>query len=64
MGNCKSCEWWVYEGTVIGDFDHRHAVAANKGFCVLRDLFTYTDPKFKCTAYRCEIGGNDEKRRS
>ena len=62
MKSCKTCDWWVNEGEVIGDYDHRFAVEQNKGFCLIRDLFYMTEPDFSCRAYRSDkkyIGGNN-----
>lgn len=51
---CQHCEWWVYEGETVGDFDHKYAVEQGKGFCVIKDLFNYTDSDYSCNAFRRE----------
>jgi hypothetical protein len=53
MKKCKKCEWWVNEEeNEIGNFTHEAAVKACKGFCLIRDLYTYTDMDFYCNAFR------------
>jgi hypothetical protein len=50
---CKNCEWWVNEeDDDIGNFTHRAAIETGKGFCLIRDLYTYTDMDFYCRGFR------------
>ena len=45
---CLNCKWWVNENPKkIGDFEHKFALNYNKGFCLMQDLFTYTDANKK-----------------
>ena len=50
---CLHCEWWVEEDET-GTYDHKEAVKENKGFCLIKDLFTYKESKDSCDCFREE----------
>ena len=55
---CNSCEWFVEETNTIGDYRHEEAVKNQKGFCLLKDLYTMVEPS-DCA---CEDYKSDKKR--
>lgn len=49
---CNNCQWFVEETNIIGDYQHIEAVKQQKGFCIMKDLFTNVKPFDKaCTEY-------------
>ena len=54
---CKNCTWFVNETSTIGDYTNEEALKQQKGFCLIKDLFTYVD--FEDEA--CEDFNNDNK---
>lgn len=38
---CHTCEWFVEETDIIGDYQHEKAKCLGEGFCLIKDLFTY-----------------------
>lgn len=48
--SCQNCRWWMYEDEQM-EWNHESAVQENKGFCVIKDLFTYTEPSDVCGEY-------------
>ena len=51
---CKTCEWFVAEKDP-GEFSHEYAKQTGVGFCVLADLFTYTEATDQaCSEYQKE----------
>ena len=52
---CNTCGWFVYETDKIGDWQHSEAVKRQKGFCLVKDLFTMCEPAQKaCNEYTFE----------
>ena len=52
---CNNCGWFVYETDKIGDWQHSEAVKRQKGFCLVKDLFTMCEPAQKaCDEYTFE----------
>ena len=47
---CQNCRWWMYEDEQM-EWNHESAVQENKGFCVIKDLFTYTESSDVCGEY-------------
>lgn len=47
---CHNCRWWVYEDDNM-NWEHDSAVEHNREFCVLEDLFTFTDSDYICSEY-------------
>lgn len=39
---CNNCVWFVTEKN--GDYSHKEAVKQGKGFCLVQNLFTETQP--------------------
>ena len=59
MKTCNSCEWFVEETDVIGDYQHTEAKKKGRGFCLIKDLFTYAESNDKaCSNYREEENEN------
>ena len=55
MKTCNTCEWFVEETNKIGDYQHKEAKEKGKGFCLIKDLFTYAESSDKaCKEYRQE----------
>ena len=44
---CNNCGWFVEETDTIGDWQHSEAVKRQKGFCLVKDLFTVVKPSYK-----------------
>lgn len=41
---CLNCAWFVNEEDLPCVYTHKEAVRMNKGFCLLKPLFTYKEP--------------------
>lgn len=41
---CEHCGWFVEETETIGEWRHSEAVKKQKGFCLMKDLFTDVNP--------------------
>ena len=54
---CKNCDLWVNDDIKIGDYTHASAVEGNKGFCLIQDLFTYTEAEHSCDYFVEEKAG-------
>lgn len=49
---CRTCQWLVEETDKVGEWKHEEALKQKKGFCLLKDLFTYIKPECKaCRDY-------------
>lgn len=41
---CNNCTWFVEETEELLNFQHSQAVENQRGFCLLKDLFTMQEP--------------------
>ncbi len=49
----NTCRYFVEETDKIGDWQHSEAVKKQKGFCLVKDLFTTVKPDYKaCDEYK------------
>lgn len=61
MKTCNTCEWFVEETDVIGDYQHSEAKRLGEGFCLIKDLFTYARQEDKaCEEYVEEKNENKD----
>lgn len=64
MNTCNTCEWFVEETDVIGDYQHLEAKRWGFGFCLVKDLFTPAEANDKCCQNYVEENRCENKERN